>query len=156
MEVQENEDLCSVNNPYPTDGDNNELGGPQREPVDDVFVNEYLSKGSASSMGTIVESSSQPGQSYYRNGSEWHDLYDLNNTANFCLKALSVDPARIGDFNRTGNIDLVDFTVLAQAWLSSPEDDNWNSDCDINDPPDHTIDIKDLDVLLKNWLITPS
>jgi C1A family cysteine protease len=37
---------------------------------------------------TIVESSSRPGQSYYRSGSDWLDLYDLDSTANFCIKAL--------------------------------------------------------------------
>ncbi len=36
-----------------------------------------------------VESASNPGESYYRSGSEWLDLYDFNNTANFCIKALS-------------------------------------------------------------------
>ena len=129
-----------------------DLGFPQTESIEDVILNEYLSKDSADSMGAIVESSSQPGQSYYRSGSEWHDLYDFDSTANFCLKALAVDPARIGDFTRNGNINLADFSVLTHAWLSTPGDDNWNSDCNINDSPDNSIDIKDLDVLLKNWL----
>jgi len=39
---------------------------------------------------TIVESSSQPGQSYYYDGMQWQDLYNLDTTANFCLKALAV------------------------------------------------------------------
>jgi C1A family cysteine protease len=38
---------------------------------------------------TIVESSSHPGESYYRNGSSWSDLYNYNNTANFCIKGLA-------------------------------------------------------------------
>ena len=56
----------------------------------------------ASYTGTIVESSAHPGESYYRSGSSWLDLYDyvdinweiyLNaqGTANFCIKALAVD-----------------------------------------------------------------
>jgi C1A family cysteine protease len=36
----------------------------------------------------IVESSSEPGQSFYRNGSIWSDLFEDNNSANFCLKGL--------------------------------------------------------------------
>ncbi len=36
-----------------------------------------------------VVSASNPGESYYRSGSEWLDLYNLENTANFCIKALS-------------------------------------------------------------------
>ena len=44
---------------------------------------------------TIVESSANPGESYYYSGSEWHDFYDYNdpsgyqNTGNFCVKGLS-------------------------------------------------------------------
>ncbi len=38
---------------------------------------------------TIVESSSQPGQSYYKDGGLWLDLYDLDNSANFCIKGLT-------------------------------------------------------------------
>jgi len=45
----------------------------------------------------IVESASNPGQSYYRSGSTWLDLYDsdvpYNTTANFCIKGLAdVEP----------------------------------------------------------------
>ena len=38
---------------------------------------------------TIVESSSQPGQSYYFEDSQWRDIYDLDTTANFCIKGLA-------------------------------------------------------------------
>jgi hypothetical protein len=40
---------------------------------------------------TIVESQSNPGESYYYDDSGvWLDLYDYNNTANFCIKGLSI------------------------------------------------------------------
>jgi len=38
---------------------------------------------------TEVVSASSPGQSYYFQNGEWHDLYNDNNTANFCIKALA-------------------------------------------------------------------
>jgi C1A family cysteine protease len=37
---------------------------------------------------TIVESSAEPAQSYYFDGIGWEDLYDLDTTANFCIKGL--------------------------------------------------------------------
>jgi len=52
----------------------------------------------------IVESSANPGESYYRSGSEWLDLHDYefidpswNGTGNFCIKGLAVEnpPLRI-------------------------------------------------------------
>ena len=36
-----------------------------------------------------VTSSSTPGQSYYKTGSDWADLYEENHSANFCMKGLS-------------------------------------------------------------------
>jgi len=39
--------------------------------------------------GTIVESSAQPGQSFYFKDATWHDLHELDETANFCIKALT-------------------------------------------------------------------
>ncbi len=42
---------------------------------------------------TIVTSSANPGESYYRDGAGWVDLWDPENdtTANFCIKALATD-----------------------------------------------------------------
>jgi len=50
------------------------------------------------SQRVIVESNAEPGESYYKDGSTWYDLYDYDftnpswdETANFCIKALSGD-----------------------------------------------------------------
>jgi len=41
--------------------------------------------------GTIVESTANPGESYYLDETGgWLDLYDFNNTANFCIKGLCI------------------------------------------------------------------
>ena len=39
--------------------------------------------------GVIVESDSSPGQSFYFEDSAWHDLYNFDETANFCIKGLT-------------------------------------------------------------------
>jgi C1A family cysteine protease len=44
---------------------------------------------------TIVESSSHPGESYFWNGTRWCDLYEYNDTANFCIKGLAVGPVPV-------------------------------------------------------------
>jgi C1A family cysteine protease len=40
-------------------------------------------------MRGAVISVAEPGQSYYRQDTTWHDLYDFNSTANFCIKGLA-------------------------------------------------------------------
>jgi hypothetical protein len=39
--------------------------------------------------GVKVQSISHPGESYYSNNGVWYDLYDYENTANFCIKGLA-------------------------------------------------------------------
>jgi C1A family cysteine protease len=39
-----------------------------------------------------VPSAAEPGQSLYQDGLVWHDLFDDDPSANFCIKALAVEP----------------------------------------------------------------
>lgn len=57
-----------------------------------------------------------------------------------------------GDFEPDCDVDLEDFNTLASAWLSDPDDNNWDGRCDISDPGDSIIDGFDLEVFSENWL----
>ncbi len=56
-----------------------------------------------------------------------------------------------GDFNADLCVDLKDFAVLATAWQSSMDDENWNNVCNLADP-NNIIDWQDLAVLAGHWL----
>ncbi len=65
---------------------------------------------------TIVESSSNPEESYYKNGEDWLDFYDYDdpsgfqNTGNFCIKALST--GGVVQLDPPTNINIDDETGL--------------------------------------------
>jgi PKD repeat protein len=74
---------------------------------------------------TIVESSSKPGQSYYRSGSTWLDLYSVDTSANFCIKALTGLRADVKASNSFGHVPLsVQFT--ADAFLAQVQQWHWD------------------------------
>jgi len=71
-----------------------------------------------SSSRTIVKSTANPGESYYKTGSTWSDLYNYNfnepswdETANFCIKAIT----------GTGNFAVPDLECTGDlSWLQCP------------------------------------
>ncbi|MCK5050248.1 MAG: T9SS type A sorting domain-containing protein [Candidatus Cloacimonetes bacterium] len=64
---------------------------------------------------TIVESSANPEESYYKNGEDWLDFYDYDdpsgfqNTGNFCIKVLSIGGVQL---DPPTNINIDDETGL--------------------------------------------
>ncbi len=90
---------------------------------------------------TVVESSASPGESYYRSGPDWLDLYDYdfgvpewNYTANFCIKAL------ISDYTPTAVTVLDNNGQAEDGTWSGVELISWNA-TNIQDP-DPTLDMK--------------
>ena len=65
---------------------------------------------------------------------------------------LSVEPAT-GDFEPDCDVDWHDLDILGSAWLSEPNDSNWNPACDISEPNDDIINLPDFAALAENWLI---
>jgi len=85
---------------------------------------------------------------YYNADWEWYwGIDDVQVTGEYAPQ----EPVA-GDFQLDCDVDFPDFAILAEAWMSTPVDDNWNSDCDISDPPDDSIDEYDLDVFTQSWL----
>jgi hypothetical protein len=100
------------------------------------------------SNGTPVQSTAQPNQSFYLDDGVWVDLYDFNDTANFCIKALTTDVTP--DINRDGIVDQEDVTILESALGSEIGTSSWNPDCDLN--LDNAVDQADYDTLMHQWL----
>jgi len=58
---------------------------------------------------TIVESSAHPGESYYYSGGLWNDLYNAGDTtANYCIKALTVEESYLGILLPDGPPEYID------------------------------------------------
>ncbi len=66
---------------------------------------------------TTVPSRAYPGESYYRSGSDWLDLYDWNSTANFCIKAMAYELAPF-PVHITSIWDVGDGQSLLACWQS--------------------------------------
>jgi hypothetical protein len=81
------------------------------------------------------------------NGTE--DIWDICEGTNYPKLAWSI-PA--GDFMCPDGVDMIDFAVLGDAWMSDPNMGNWDARCDISEPADEVIDGLDLGVFVGNWL----
>jgi len=60
-----------------------------------------------------------------------------------------------GDFDCDGNVNCIDYSMLASSWQSSFGDGNWKGIIDIAVPSDDVIDGRDLALFLSNWLVEP-
>ena len=126
---------------------------PDPEGVVDFHFNTLGKTQLSSGEGITVESISYRQQSFYGTGSAWLDLYDFNNTANFCIKALAVDMvAQSGDFEPDGDVDTEDLFRLCESWLKGIDDIGYDPVCDISSVKDSFINFKDFAEFANNWL----
>jgi parallel beta-helix repeat protein len=77
---------------------------------------------------------------------------DCSGTATVDMGALEYNPKQTGDLNSDCQIDLTDFNIFAQAWQTTPQDSQWNPDCDLAFPADGTITLDDFNIIAIHWL----
>jgi hypothetical protein len=75
---------------------------------------------------TIVESSSHPGESYYRNGSHWDDLYAFDDTANFCIKGLAVGPVPLLNITLKQGLHLRTTCLIDNSGTANATNVSWS------------------------------
>jgi len=75
-------------------------------------------------------------------------------TGGFDLDAVGVihEKTLLADFNGDGVVNCFDYSIFAAAYMSEPEDENWNQNCDISEPADDIIDMWDFTVFARQWL----
>ncbi|MHC4159952.1 MAG: GLUG motif-containing protein [Planctomycetota bacterium] len=78
-----------------------------------------------------------------------NDFWDICEETNYPKLVWQIP---VGDFVCPDGVTMVDFSVLAYAWMSEPNDYNWDPNCDISEPNDNVIDESDVMVFTDNWL----
>ncbi|MHC4069876.1 MAG: GLUG motif-containing protein [Planctomycetota bacterium] len=78
-----------------------------------------------------------------------NDIWDICEGTNYPKFVWQIP---VGDFMCPDGVNMVDFAVLGEAWLSEFGDLNWEASCDISEPNDNVIDGLDLGVFVGNWL----
>jgi hypothetical protein len=81
-----------------------------------------------------------------------YDPYPTIGSAGFDLDAVGALNMRTADFDHSGTVDPADLAIITQALLSHPGSANWNSLCDISDPKDDVIDMRDFAIFSRQWL----
>jgi hypothetical protein len=106
---------------------------------------------------TVGEHNVRIGENQEKPDRNWDGMIDDVRVYNYALAAREVahlpciEPLS-ADLNHDCSVDMSDYALLTSAWLTRPGDSSWNSRCDIAAPPDDTVDMLDLTVLIHQWL----
>jgi len=97
----------------------------------------------------------------YANGTHgdplgWSDansptIFLSKSVMNFKIIGLTAEQIT-GDFEPDCDIDLFDFAILANSWLTFSGESGFNPACDISSPSDGVINESDLEVFCTSWL----
>jgi len=76
-------------------------------------------------------------------------------TGGFDLDAVGVihEKTLWADFDGDGTVNFSDYSIFSAAYLSNPNDENWNQQCDISDPADDVVNMLDFLWFVDEWLI---
>jgi hypothetical protein len=84
----------------------------------------------------------------YQNGGNDFSFDSLEEPTNIYVQFMQADTV-LGDFTGEGDVNMLDFAVLASQWMNAP----GTPSADISVPADGFVDALDLVVLAENWLI---
>jgi len=118
----------------------------------DSTINDSLSGiGNGADPNVIGESTTnmQTVSTFTDAGWDFVDIWDICEGKNYPRFLWQIP---LGDFLCPDGVNFIDFAVLGSAWLSDPNDGNWNPACNISDPNDDIINVPDLAVFTENWL----
>ena len=80
-----------------------------------------------------------------------NSLLDVNSITHVRIIDV-VGYVRPADFSGDGIVNFTDYSIFAAAYMSKPNDENWNQDCDIAQPADNIIEMLDLARFMDEWL----
>ena len=90
----------------------------------------------------------------YTNNHPIYDAWVTFGSSGFDVEAVGVlrEQEYGGDINLDSAVDIHDFALFASAWRSHFGQANWLKRCDVAQPKDLIIDVRDLAVLAAQWL----
>jgi len=70
------------------------------------------------------------------------------------FETANLDPPEFAsaDFNQDSSVNFKDFSLFAPAWQSQLGEPSYNSQFDISNPADETINLQDLKIIAEKWL----
>jgi len=115
----------------------------------------YVKQSGAGLRLVPTEAHVERGWTYYSSyaGTNWDlsDHYPLFATFRFEIGCAAMK----ADFNCDRLVDIFDLAILCSAWLSEPNASSWNLACDVSEPSDEIVNLKDYTELARQWKTMP-
>ncbi|MHC4292782.1 MAG: hypothetical protein ACYSTX_00680, partial [Planctomycetota bacterium] len=99
----------------------------------------------AKNLSSIADGKGHFQMRFYCTTDDWYEGSGL------CLDDIKLSWIVGSDFNIDKKVDFLDYTGLAAAWLTYPNDSNFIDIYDLAD--NNVIDTADLDIFIKDWLL---